>query len=447
MKLTVEQIADKEKGAKALHAALETVNDNIEELKKGNGKLSAEAEAKFDKIAGEISTAIQRLDVAEAKNKELEKANKELEAAIARNPNAKAADVDRAKELQAKAMDQFLRFGSTKGKASSGNVNLAEFLDEFIASEKIEAKDIFGTSLETKAGTSLRVSSDADGGFLVLPQFGGVLQTQLFETSPIRAYASVETIASDALEFVDDYDQVTSGWVEETAPRPDTGTPQLAKRRIPVFEQYANVKVTQKQLDDGILNIEGWVTGKISDKLGRTENNAFVAGDGVGKPRGFTSYAAGSTSYAQDAIEQVNSGSTSTWTYAGLVNLIGAMKLEYLARAVFFTHRAGLTALLKIVDGQQRPIFSLNFEKNTRTFGTMLGLPVAVFNDMPAITTNSLSGGIADFSQAYKIVDRIGVRLLRDPYTAKPYVQMYATKRVGGDVANWEAMKLSKFNT
>lgn len=444
MTLTPEMIADKDKGAQALIAA---INEVKEANKKGEAK-SAEFEGKIDKMAGTIADAIEAQQKATAQVKALEEKNRELEISIARNPNAKASDVDRAKELQAEAMELFIRKGAVKGKADK-QCSLDNFVADFIEMKGLEMKDFIGSGFEVKSGTSLRVNTDTDAGFLVLPEFGGIMKTQIFETSPIRAYADVVTIASDSLEWVDDYDQPTSGWVSETGARTGTLTPSVAKRIIPTHEQYANASATQKMLEDGIVNVESWLTGKISDVFGRTENTAFVAGDGNGKPRGFLTYTAGtsSTAYEQDKVQQVNSTSNGAYTYAGLVNLLAALKMEYFNGAVFATNRASLGALLKIVDGQQRPIFNMNYDVNTNTFGTMLGLPVAIFNDMQAIATGSLSLALANFKQGYKIVDRRGISLLRDPYTNKPYVQFYVTKRVGGDVANWEAIKIQKLSS
>lgn len=441
MALTPEQIADAEKGAKALHTAIEEVKSAH---KKGEEK-SAEFEGKIEKLANEMADVMEANQKLIAKNTEIEKHTKELEISIARNTNAKAGDVDRAKELQHEAMELFIRKGAVKGTADK-QASLDNFLTDFLDSKKLEMKDFLGSGIEVKSGTSLRVSSDVDGGFLVLPEFGGIVQTQVFETSPLRGLAGNVTIATDEYTWVDDYDQVTSGWVGETDARTATQTPQVAKRIIATNEQYALTNQTQKMLEDGIINVESWVTGKISDKFARTENTAFVTGDGIGKPRGFTTYTAGSssTTYVPGTIQTVNSGSSGAFLYAGLIDLVASLKAPYFQGATFAGPRQSLGALLKIVDGQSRPIFNMAYDKNTNTFGNMLGIPIAIFNDIAVPASGSLSLVLANFKQAYMIVDRRGISMLRDPYSNKPYVQFYATKRVGGDVANWEAIKIHK---
>ncbi len=444
MKLTAEQIADTEKGAKALADAIAAVQ---EANQKGETK-SADFEMKLSKMTDQISSVLEANQKLEAKNVELDKKTKELEISVARNPNAKAADVDKAIELQQEAMELFIRKGSVKGTADKP-CSLDNFVSDFLEVKKLEMKDLVGSGIEVKSGTSLRVSSDVDGGFLVLPEFGGVVATQVFETSPLRGLAGSVTIATDEYTFVDDYDQVTSGWVGETDARTATQTPQVAKRIIATNEQYALTNQTQKMLEDGIINVESWVTGKISDKFARTENTAFVTGDGVGKPRGFTTYTAGSssTTYVPGTIQVVNSGSNSAYLYAGLVDMVAALKAPYFSGASWATSRSSLGALLKIVDGQSRPIFNMTYDKNTNTFGNMLGLPMNIFNDMAAVAQNALTLALANWKQAYMIVDRRGISMLRDPYSNKPYVQFYATKRVGGDVVNWEAIKIQKIST
>lgn len=451
-KLTPEQIADTEKGAKALADAISAVEDAT---KKGETK-SAEFEGKIEKMSGQIATVLETNAKLEAKNVELEKKTSELEISIARNGKAKEKDVETAKELQHEAMELFIRKGTIKGH-SDKPTSLANFIDSFLESKKLEMKDLVGSGIlfnkdgvqiEGKSGTALRVSSDADGGFLVLPEFGGVVQTQVFETSPLRGLAGSVTIATDEYSYVDDYDQVTSGWVGETDARTSTQTPQVSKRIIPTNEQYALTNQTQKMLEDGIIDVESWITGKISDKFARTENTAFVLGTGVTQPRGFTTYTQGSssTTYVPGTVQVVNSGSSGAFLYNGLIDLVASLKAPYFQGATFAAPRQSLQALLKIVDGQSRPIFNMMYDKNTNTFGNMLGLPIAIFNDIAVPASASLSLVLANFKQAYLIVDRRGILMLRDPYSNKPYVQFYATKRVGGDVANWEAIKIQKLS-
>jgi HK97 family phage major capsid protein len=414
------------KGALALKEHMDALDKSI---KDGDALL----QAKMEKCSAQVTTTIEELQKISLAQKAQEQKAADLEAAISRVGNVAKSEADRGAELRHEAFNQFVRKGAVKGSASA-QVSLESFMQDFAESKGLDLK-------------ALSVNSNVDGGFLVLPEFGGVMETQIFESSPIRLYADTVNIGTDAYEFVDDYDQPTSAWVSETGTRSVTNTPQLAKRHIATHEISANPQVTQKMIEDSVVNIESWLAGKVAAEFGRKEATAFVTGDGVGKPRGFTTYAAGSSTYTQGQIEQVNGGSTSGFTYDGLVNTLSALKVEYLQGAIWAGARATIGALLKVKDGELRPIFNMSYDKNTRTFGNMLGMPVAIFNDMAAISSASLSLALGDFRKGYKIVDRRGINVLRDPYTNKPFVGFYTTKRVGGDVANWEAIKLVKCST
>ncbi len=293
--------------------------------------------------------------------------------------------------------------------------------------------------LETKA---LSVGSDPDGGFLVTPDMSGRMAKRIFETSAVRGLANVQTISTDALEGLYDNDEGTSGWVAEVGSRAATATPQLGQWRIPVHEMYANPAATQRLLDDAAFNVESWLADKVADKMGRNENLAFVLGTGIGQPKGFMTYAAGT---AHKQIEQIVSGTSAVITADGLFNLLFALKMPYRGRAVWGFSRLGYAAIRKIKDSQNRYLWEPSLQLGTPS--SLLGQQMAEMNDLAAIGASSLSGVIADWKEAYQIVDRQGVRVLRDPFTNKPYVQFYTTKRTGGDVVNFEAIKILKLST
>lgn len=294
--------------------------------------------------------------------------------------------------------------------------------------------------LEQLSTKALSVGSDPDGGYLVTPHMSSRIVKSIYETSPIRQLASVEVISSDALELIDDHDQAAAGWTTETASISETSTPTLAKRNIPTHGLYAQPKATQKLVDDAAIDIEAWLSNKISDIFARKENTAFVSGSGVGQPRGILSYAAG-TSWGQ--IQQVASGSSGAVTADGLINLYYSLKDAYSKNATFLMNRTVVNAvrLLKEATTNQylwQPGLAAGAPD------TLLGVPVMMATDMPAAAANSLSVAVGDFKSAYQIVDRQGISILRDPFTQKPFVMFYATKRVGGDVVNFEAIKLLK---
>jgi len=316
----------------------------------------------------------------------------------------------------------------------------AAFLEYLRKDDRVLAAD------ETKA---LSVGSDPDGGYVVDPDTSGRIVKKQFETSPVRQYASVQVISSDALEGLYDLDEAASGWVSETGSRAETGTPQLKQWRIPVHEQYAEPRATQKLLDDAYIDMEAWLADKVAEKFTRVENAAFVNGTGVGQPRGFLSYPAGSTIPGQ--IEQfatgVNGGFAATPNGGDkLISMVYGLKTNYRNNGVWFMNRTttGAVRLLKNNDGNY--IWQPAVQAGQPS--TLLGYPVGTFDDMPDFsTTGALAVAFGDLAQAYQIVDRLGVRVLRDPFTAKPFVKFYTTKRVGGDVVNFEAIKLLKFAT
>lgn len=285
---------------------------------------------------------------------------------------------------------------------------------------------------------SMSVISDSDGGFTVTADINGRIVKRIFETSPVRQFASVQTIGTDALEGLFDLGEGSAGWVSETGARPATDTPQIGKWRISVHEMYANLQATQKLLDDSNVDIEQWLSEKTADKFARLENTAFVLGDGNGKPRGFMTYADGTT--LPGTIEQIVSGAATTITYAGLNNLQFALKDYYRARAAWAMNRSTLGVVRGLVDGFGRPLWEPSLQIGTPS--RLLGMEIAEFNDMAALGAGTLSIALADWKEFYQIVDRAGIRVLRDPYTNKPFVIFYSTKRVGGDVLNFEAGKI-----
>jgi HK97 family phage major capsid protein len=286
---------------------------------------------------------------------------------------------------------------------------------------------------------SMSVDSDEDGGFLVTPQMSNEIVKKVFETSPMRQLSSVQTISTDALEILEDLEEVAAGWVGETQSRPETATAKLKKIVIATHEIYAQPKATQKLLDDAAVNVEGWLTEKVADKFMRSENTAFVVGDGVAKPKGVLAYDAG-TGFGQ--IEQVETAGSLAITGDDLIELSYALKEAYKNGSSWLAKRSVVKEFRKLKDTQGRYLWEPGL--NGATQSTLLGFPIYEADDMQAKAANSLSVAFGNFKAGYQIVDRIGIRVIRDIYTAKPHVLFYTTKRVGGGVKNFEAIKLLK---
>jgi HK97 family phage major capsid protein len=295
---------------------------------------------------------------------------------------------------------------------------------------------------------ALSVGSDPDGGYLAPPDLTGRTITRIFETSPLRQLASVQSISTQQLEGLVDKDDIIGSWVGETAARPQTATPKWAKWIISPFEQYANPAATQTLLDDAQIDVEAWLQRKLADKFARDEAAAFILGQGptlpgTTMPRGITTYPATSAT-GWNAIAQIHSGNATQLTSDGIISLTFALKEPYYANANYLMNRTTVATVMKLKTGAGDYLWHQGLSEGQPS--TMLGYPVRFAADMPDVTEVApglkLPIAFGDFREGYQIVDRIGIRILRDPYTAKPFVLFYSTRRVGGDVVNFDAFAL-----
>lgn len=324
-----------------------------------------------------------------------------------------------------------------------------------------EHKSVFGKYLrkgmeydkqiEAKA---LNISNSADGGFAVPKVIDGMIDDIAINISPIRSLASVQQISTSDFHKLMNLRGTASGWVGETAARSATGTPTLVDIAPPMGELYANPQATQQMLDDVFFNAEQWLAGEVATEFARAEGAAFIVGTGVNQPKGFLAGATAATADATRAfgtIEHVGTGASGAWkTLSATVNpvddlyaLVSKLKAAYRAGAGFVTNKALLFEIMAMKDYQGRYVFSPTSAPGLAD--TILGYPVTEAEDMPAKAANSLSLAFGNFKLGYLIVDRIGTRVIRDPFSNKPYIGFYTTKRVGGALTNSEAIKVLKF--
>jgi HK97 family phage major capsid protein len=304
-----------------------------------------------------------------------------------------------------------------------------------------------------QANAAMSVGSDPEGGYSVYPTMSTGITKRIFETSPLRAYARVVSIGTDRFEELNDLYEPDVAWVGEQQARPETGTPDLGVLTIPVHEQYAMPKVTQKLLDDSSLDLASWLIDKVGAKFARSETGTFFTGDGILKPRGFLSYstvATADSTRAWGVLQHIATGTSAGFgsTSNGadkLIDLQAELKAEYRAKAVWLMNRRTAAGVRKLKDTSGAFLWQPATVAGQPD--TLLGSPVVLCEDMPDIAADSLSIAYGDFGAGYTIVDRQGDRLLRDPYTAKPHVLFYVYRRVGGNVNNFEAIKLLKFGT
>jgi len=285
---------------------------------------------------------------------------------------------------------------------------------------------------------NLSGASDKEGGHLIDNAMYQYITKHLGTNSVFRQLCSIQEISTDSFDVLSDDGNFDSGWVAEVEERHVTSTAQISKKVIRTHEIYAQPKVTQKLIDDAKIDIAKWIAQRLAEKFMMAENNAFLHGDGKNKPVGILSYAAGK---GIDKIEQIKSDKEGGVTAESIVKLYYSLDTKYSGKASFLMHRDMLQQirLLKSnVTGQYLWMPSIEFGAPD----TLLGVPVYESVDMPVPNKDSISMMIGDFKSAYMIVDRAGINLMRDPYTEKPFVKFYTTKRVGGDIIDTNAIKL-----
>jgi len=310
----------------------------------------------------------------------------------------------------------------------------------------------FDQDLTALQGKALQVIDSAEGGYMVPPEFSNRIITRQFDTTPMRQVATVMTISSDAVEMLRDTNEPVAQWISETATPTDTADSTLGRVRIPVFELYAQPKATQKLLDDAFINVEDWLVNKVSAKFSRAENTAFVSGDGVTQPRGFTSYSAQAVddgTRAWGVLQYVATGASGAFASSNpadcLFDLMHKLRAGYHPKAVWIMPRGVADLIRKFKENTTNAyIWQPGLQQGQPA--TLLGFPVYLGEDMPAVASGSYSLAFGNFEEGYTIVDRMGFQILRDPYTAAPFVKFRCTKRTGGDVVNFEAIKLLSFS-
>ncbi|MBV2120512.1 MAG: phage major capsid protein [Candidatus Thiodiazotropha sp. (ex Ctena orbiculata)] len=299
---------------------------------------------------------------------------------------------------------------------------------------------------------AMSVGVGADGGFAVPTAIDKQIEKLLRSISPIRQIARVVPVGTSDYKKLVNTGGLTSGWVSETAARPETNTPQLAEVIPPIGEIYCNPSITQHALDDVFFDAESWLSEEIADEIGVQEGAAFVSGDGINKPKGFLTYTTAATPDASRAfgtIEHVPTGVAGGWPTADadtadlLIDVVHSLRTPYRQGAVWVMNSTTLSTIRKLKDSNGQFIWQNTLVEGQP--GMLLGYPVIEAEDMPDIAADSLSVAFGNFDRGYTIVDRMGTRVLRDPYTNKPYVHFYTTKRVGGAVVNSESIKLIKF--
>jgi HK97 family phage major capsid protein len=342
-----------------------------------------------DEIVNSISDLSVKFALLEKKSANMDK----IEAALSRHYQ----EIDEEESDLSKDFDSYIRKGSTDGSEQS----------------------------------SLNSSVAEEGGYLVSKSVFRMVNDHLNNISLIRKLASVEKISTNSLDLIEEVGVNVAGWVLETASRETTASKNFTKKTIHTHEMYAQPKATQRLLDDSSINIEKWIAEKIAESFASLESAAFFKGDGDQMPRGLLTF-------DENEVQAIKA--TGSINYDNIVDLLSALPFEYRQNASFVAHPQTICDLMKLKD-QDSGRYLWNPSIDAQRPNMLFGIPVFEDRNMPQISEGKIALVLADFKKAYKIVDRNNIQILRDPYTDKPFVKFYATKRVGGDLVSNAAIK------
>lgn len=364
-----------------------------------------------------LEEKVARIDAA------LDAAGKKLDAITLKNARPAlgrdAAAAKSASEIEHKAaFDAYVRAGETSGLRT----------------------------LESKA---MSIGSNQDGGYLVPAEVETEIGRRLSNISPIRSIAAVRTISSSVYKKPFMKTGPATGWVGETDARTQTNSAVLDELSFPAMELYAMPAATANLLEDSAVNIDEWIAAEVDQAFAEQEGAAFVTGDGVNKPTGFLSaLTVAESAWVWGKLGFIISGADGAFPASNasdpLIDLVYALKAGYRQNASFVMNRKTQSAIRKLKDADGNYLWTPPAQAGGRA--ALMSFPVVEAEDMPDLAADSFSVAFGDFNRGYLVVDRAGVSVLRDPYTAKPYVLFYTTKRVGGGVQDFDAIKLLKFS-
>jgi HK97 family phage major capsid protein len=311
-----------------------------------------------------------------------------------------------------------------------------------------EYKEAFSAYVKRGEEKALQIGVNADGGYVVPAEVETEITRLMTHISPIRAIAGVRQVSGSVYKRPITVTGPATGWVGEAAARPTTNSQTLAELSYPTTELYAMPAATSAFLDDAAVDVGQWIADEVNAAFAAQETTAFVAGDGVNKPNGFlnatkvadSSWSWGNLGYLATGVSGALPASNASDI---LIDLVYALKAGYRQNASWVMNRRTQGALRKLKDADGNYLWQPAAAADGRA--SFMGFPLVEAEDMPNIGANSFSLAFGDFRRGYLIVDRQGVSVLRDPFSSKPYVLFYTTKRVGGGVADYDAIKLLKF--
>lgn len=421
---------------------IEGIGSAFEEFKKVNdqrikaieeGKSTAEFDAKLAKIEKDLDTLgdmKSRIDDVEKKANRLDLSDTE------------------AGDLKSELKAFNLNVLTVKGRSPLAAEDYVAYKDAFNAYLRVNG---FVDQLSDTQRKSLYAGADNQGGYFLPPPTVNSIVKKVYDFSILRQLASVITIGTNSIEGLTDRDDVTSGWVAELGTRSAATTPTVGKDRIDVHEMYSFPDISQQLIDDAAFDIEAWLIEKVAKSFTLLESAGFATGTGAGQPRGLYSYTTAATADATRTwgqFEHVATGASGAFNGTNpadyIIDLISKLKIGYLNNAQFLMNRAVRGGIRKFKEATTNAyMWQPGLAKGAPD--TLFGYPVNLDEYVPAMAANSLSMAFGDFKAGYQIVDRQGMRMLRDPYTNKPKVGLYCTRRVGASARDYDAIKFLKF--
>lgn len=331
--------------------------------------------------------------------------------------------------------------GQSQAQAEAIQAHTRQFNEFF-------TRGVVGDLGDLEVRAELTTQSDPDGGYLVPHEVEQGIDQILRTQSVIRQLATVSTIAGSTWSKFVNMGGATSGWVGEESTRPETSTPTLREIRLQAHEIYAMPATTQWMLDDGAFDVAGWLADEVQIEFGEQENAAFISGDGANKPKGLLSYNwVDNASWAWGSFGYVISGDASGFIAPtasaspadALIDLHGALKQGARAGASWLMNDATMHTVRKFKDANGAFIWAP--PAAPANVPTILAKPVFTDDNMPDVGAAATPILFGDFGRTYRIIDRMGIRVLRDALTVKGKVLFYTTKRVGGGVTHYQYMK------
>jgi HK97 family phage major capsid protein len=413
--------------------------DLLDEIKKSFETFKAENDAAMQKHDGlqnqKVEKINQHITNLEEKLEAVTKAiNDNIEnQAISDISQKESASAELAMfKLQAQSFDAHRDYVSNYDVNSYVNYK-ESFLNDYLRQNR-SIKNTFYTG------------SNPDGGYLIPADMSGRIITKVYDQSPLRQLCFNISISSPTYSGSYDRDIIDGEWVGEQQVPSDQVTPTLGEHTISVHERASRVKVTKRMLEDSAIDIESWLIDKIATGQNRAENLAFLTGNGTNKPRGIMTYGTNSNdddSRAWQTFQHIESGSATTiGTGDSLINLLYSLNDAFYPNAVFMMNKKTHQEIRKLKDGQGNYLWQPDF--TTSATGLLLGHRIAINYNMPNIAAGTIPILFGDFRETYTIVDRLGMSMLRDPYTSSPLIKLTTYKRLGGDVVNFDSLKFFK---